>query len=62
MVDTRSSSPMLYLPLDKLIQQSGPAQAPAAGGDHVEPPAVSLPDLDRQCRLAQPRQCAHSRP
>lgn len=46
MVDTRSSSPMLYLPLDKLIQQSGAGmQAPIGGGaTPSSPPAVSLPD------------------
>lgn len=46
MVDTRSSSPMLYLPLDKLIQQSGTGmQAPIGGGaTPSSPPAVSLPD------------------
>lgn len=46
MVDTRSSSPMLYLPLDKLIQQSGAGtQAPIGGGAATtSPPPVSLPD------------------
>ena len=44
LVDTRSSSPMLYLPLDKLIQQSGAgAQAPAT--------ATALP-CSRSCAPA----------
>ena len=34
LVDTRSSSPLLYLPLDKLLQQAGEgaAHGPAAAG------------------------------
>ncbi|MEO5696204.1 MAG: FtsH protease activity modulator HflK [Burkholderiaceae bacterium] len=31
MVDTRNNSNLLYLPLDKLLQQTGAASAPAAG-------------------------------
>ena len=45
LVDTRSSSPMLYLPLDKLIQQSGAgAQAPATATAPATSPVVTLPD------------------
>ncbi|KAB0579965.1 FtsH protease activity modulator HflK [Ideonella dechloratans] len=63
MVDTRSSSPMLYLPLDKLIQQSGSGmQAPAAGGaTPSSPPAVSLPDASTGTVDSRSRDSARTR-
>lgn len=63
MVDTRSSSPMLYLPLDKLIQQSGAGpQAPAAGGATTSsPPAVSLPDTSTGSVDSRSRDSARTR-
>ncbi|WP_048440761.1 FtsH protease activity modulator HflK [Caenimonas sp. SL110] len=39
MVDSRQGSNLLYLPLDKIIQQTGTAAAPAAGEAPVVPPA-----------------------
>ena len=33
MVDTRQNSNLLYLPLDKLMQQAGKAVVPSATGD-----------------------------
>ncbi|QNB08070.1 FtsH protease activity modulator HflK [Herbaspirillum frisingense] len=43
MVDAKSGSNLLYLPLDKLIQQSGSDAAPAAGKQQA--PAASQPSL-----------------
>jgi membrane protease subunit HflK len=43
MVDAKSGSNLLYLPLDKLIQQSGGDAAPAAGKQQA--PAASQPSL-----------------
>ncbi|HZG22531.1 MAG TPA: FtsH protease activity modulator HflK [Herbaspirillum sp.] len=43
MVDVKSGSNLLYLPLDKLIQQSGSDAAPAAGKQQA--PAASQPSL-----------------
>lgn len=47
MVDARQGSQMLYLPLDKLIQQSGasaPAEAPAPARVQIEPSAPTTVD------------------
>ncbi|MFS2113747.1 FtsH protease activity modulator HflK [Herbaspirillum frisingense] len=43
MVDAKSGSNLLYLPLDKLIQQSGSDAAPAAGKQQA--PAATQPSL-----------------
>jgi membrane protease subunit HflK len=53
MVDTRSSSPMLYLPLDKLIQQSGAGpQAPAG---------AATTSSRRRCPCRTPRPAVSTR-
>ena len=41
MVDSRSGSNLLYLPLDRLLQQSGASTGAAAGGVTVVPPPAS---------------------
>ncbi|WP_435526394.1 FtsH protease activity modulator HflK [Ideonella oryzae] len=62
LVDTRSSSPLLYLPLDKLMQQSGAAaQAPATGAAATNPPAVSLPDTSNGSVDSRSRDSARTR-
>jgi membrane protease subunit HflK len=43
MVDSKAGSNLLYLPLDKLLQQSG-ATAPAAGAAAPAAPTPSLVD------------------
>jgi membrane protease subunit HflK len=43
MVDSKGNSNLLYLPLDKLIQQSGTASSAPAAGTPAAPPAESLP-------------------
>ena len=56
MVDSRSGSNLLYLPLDKLIQQSGaaapavPAAAPAPPGSVATPESVATPATDPRSR------------
>ncbi|WP_225863678.1 FtsH protease activity modulator HflK [Ideonella benzenivorans] len=50
MVDAKASSPLLYLPLDKIVQQSGSGAATAPAGASTTPaaPAVTLPDSNGQ--------------
>lgn len=49
MVDTKASSPLLYLPLDKIVQQSASgAAAPAGASTAPAAPAVTLPDSNGQ--------------
>jgi membrane protease subunit HflK len=43
MVDTKSGSNLLYLPLDKLMQQAAQAPAPAAAAVPTPPPVTSTP-------------------
>ena len=57
MVDSRSGSNLLYLPLDKLIQQSGPTgsvqvvpQAPAAGAQPADGGAAGAAGADARSR------------
>lgn len=45
LVDARSGSNLLYLPLDKLIQQSASAQPPAATASTAAPTVQVLPDV-----------------
>jgi membrane protease subunit HflK len=40
MVESRQGSNMLYLPLDKIMQNTATANAPAAGNGMVAPPAL----------------------
>jgi membrane protease subunit HflK len=53
MVDSRSNSNLLYLPLDRLLQQAGAAPAPAAPAINVPAPASevgSAPTTDLRAR------------
>jgi membrane protease subunit HflK len=63
MVDSRNGSNLLYLPLDKLMQQAGPAQGPAvssagaegAGSPTVVPPAPAVDARTRDGTRARER-------
>ena len=43
MVDSRSGSNLLYLPLDKLMQAGGGANAPVQAAPAVAPPVTEAP-------------------
>jgi membrane protease subunit HflK len=52
MVDTRSGSNLLYLPLDKILQQQGmnPVAAPAAATTDIPTTTGTVPPADVRSR------------
>ncbi len=62
MIDSRAGSNLLYLPLDRLLQEQGAASAPAAsGGLTVVPPPASIDPSGTQSVDVRSRDNARSR-
>jgi membrane protease subunit HflK len=50
LIDSRAGSNLLYLPLERLLQGGGAAQAPAAAAAAPEPVVPAAPSTDMRSR------------